>query len=61
MYGSNCCLFWEPYKTNKLSVGVVQTFLMLNLVVHRVTIGFKGLNDSSIDIFFQWQDSPLGA
>jgi hypothetical protein len=29
--------FWDPYKTHKRNVGTTQNFLMLNLVVRKVT------------------------
>ena len=34
--GTNCCLFWDKYKTHKYSVGREYSW-MLNLLVHHIT------------------------
>ena len=37
VYGKSCCLFWDPYKTHKYNVISMQNFLILNMVIRKVT------------------------
>jgi hypothetical protein len=35
--GKSRCLFWDPHATNKYNVSTMQNFLMLILLVRKVT------------------------